>query len=219
MADEIKDGGGASTSTDSSGAESTQTEPIENKKTVPLENHKRALDDMHKFKTRAQELESKLNAVEEERLKETQNFKSLWEKSKAELDAEKKKRESLESNVTRSLKFNALHRAAVESGIRDEAIADLELLDITGVELETTDKGRYTVQGTKEYIENLKSTKPHWFKKDKPPVVNSGGGGAKPPAEGKLTASKVNELERMWKSGRATKEQYMDAHRRFVTQK
>ena len=221
MLDETKVDGGATTTDSGSADESTtQTkEPIESKKHVPLENHKRALDDMHKFKTRAGELEAKLNAVEEERLKETQNYKSLAEKYKAELEADRKELGTLKGTISRSQKYNALERVALEQGLRTEALDDLEAVNLEDIELEVTSNNRYMVHGTKEFVERLKEKKPHWFKKDKPPGVNSGGGSAKPAIASKLTPDDYVKAEMKYKRREITAEQFKVVQNQYLLQK
>lgn len=199
--------GSAEPAADSGRAAESQQEP-EKKKAVPYESHKRALDDMFKHKQRAQELEGKLSAIEEERLKEQQNFKALAERYKSEADSSKKEHNQLKDTIVRNQKFSAIEREARQQGIRDEALEDLELLEPESVEIEVTSNNRFMVHGAKEYVETLKQKKPHWFKKDKVPVVNSGGGGAKPPEPKKATVSDLMKAEKQLKMGKISREEY-----------
>jgi hypothetical protein len=193
-------------------------EPEKTRKTVPVENHQRALDDMHKFKSRASDLESKLNAIEEERLREKQDFKALADKYKAEAEANGGKLREVNALIERSQKFSTLERVAVEAGIRPEAIDDLESLDLKDLQLETTSNGRFMVNGAKEFVDDLKSRKPHWFRKDKLPTVNPGGGGAKAPGDGKVTPRDVLDAEKKVRAGKMTKDEYHSVFRRYTTQ-
>lgn len=188
------------------------------KKVVPVENHKRALDDLHRYKNTAKELEARLNAVEEERLREKQDFKALAERYKAESEANSGKLREVNALIERSQKLAALERAALEAGIRPEAIDDLESLRLDTIQLETTSNGRFIVNGVKDFVEDIKSRKPHWFNKAKPPTVDSGGGGAKPTGDGKVTANDMIEMERKVRVGKATKEQYQALWKRYATQ-
>lgn len=214
--------GGSAAATGSSG-ESTQPNTEENKepsgkKFVPLDVHKKTLDELHTGRAKLQDLEAKMNATEEERLKEKDNFKQLWERDKAELDKERGLRKKQEETIVRAQKFSALERDARAMGLRDEASEDLELLDLSSIQLETTDRGRYVVHGTKEYLEELKTKRPHWFKNTKPPTVNSGGGSSKPDGNGAVNASDVNAAERAWRSGKSTKEAYEATFQKYVAQ-
>lgn len=220
--EEQKSGSGAPAGDEQSGDSVDSKTPVETKepekKLVPFDNHKRALDDLHKYKNNSKELEAKLNAIEEERLKEKQDYKALADRYKAESEAHGRKLREVNALIERSQKFQALERVAAEAGIRPEAIEDLELLPLDRLELETTSNGRFMVNGVKDYVEDLKQRKPHWFKKDKPPAVNSGGGGAKPTGDGKLTARDVLDAEKKVRAGKMTKDQYHEVFRKYATQ-
>ena len=219
--EESKTESGASVESNSGATTDSGTEekePVKSKH-VPLENHKRALDDMHKFKSRAGELEAKLNAIEEERLRETQNFKALADKYKAEAEESKQKLQKWSDGFTRFQKLTAIQTAALEAGLRTEAVDDLEGLKLDSIEVEETSSGRYILHGVKDMVEDLKGKKPHWFKKETAPKVNSGGGGAKPTGDGKVSMSQVLEAERKAKRGQISKEQYHEIFRKYASQK
>jgi hypothetical protein len=213
--EESKTGSGAPVEELKSGAPSSEPkeEPV---KQVPLENHRRAIDDMHKFKTRAAELEAKLTALEEEKLKETENYKALAERYKADADSNKQKLEKWSQGFSKFQKLTAVQAAAQEAGLI--SADDLESVDLSSIDVEETSSGRYILHGVKDLVEDVKKKKPHWFKKEKAPVVNSGGGGAKPAGDARVTAQDVNEMERKFKRGLVTKDQYHAVFTKWRTQ-
>lgn len=176
-------------------------------------------NDMHKYKNRVRELEAAQNQLETDRLKEKEEYKTLYEKSQEELNKWKKEAETGKVLFSDTQKYEAVKRHAVQAGILDEAVDDLELIDLDGVEIETTDKGRYVVRGAKEFVDSLKTKKPYWFKSTKAPKINSGGGSAKPVKEGDLTAQDVYEAERAFKAGKITQKQYHETHQRYLSQR
>jgi hypothetical protein len=175
------DSGSGATATDS-GAESG--EKSENK-TVRFEDHKRALDDLHKNKSKARELEDQVNtlnakiqASEEASLAQQNDFKALAERHKSraeELEAENRK---LSDSFYTSKKYDAVFHNALKSGLRKEAEVDLEMLNLDGVSIERTDHGRVIVHGASSYVEELKRTRPHWFKSSDVARINAGGAGS-----------------------------------------
>jgi hypothetical protein len=107
------------------------------------------------------------------KMKENQQWKELYEQEKA-------KREDMEYTSQRNNevyintnKTSAVKQEALKMGIRPEAIDDLEDLDKSTLEVETTSMGNMNVIGAKEYVENLKLRKPHWFTDSTPPKYNN----------------------------------------------
>lgn len=119
------------------------------------------------------DLRDKLELQETQTLQEKENFKQLWENEKTKREEAEKKNQSLSKTVFNTFKNSAVKEEALKAGILDQAIADLDIIDTSPVEIETTDQGRINVLGAKEFIENLKGNKPHWFKSGNGTVVNN----------------------------------------------
>lgn len=204
----------------SQSGDSAQAKP----KSIKAEDHERAISDMHRFKDRSRQLESELqqmrsqlDEVERSRLREKEDYKSLYERSEAERQELFKKHQGLQDSITLNAKYAAVKTAAVKAGLRSEAEDDLSLLDFDGVTVETTSEGRVITHGQDLYVESIKKKKPHWFKPDKAPSVNSGGGPRSSVDLGEITGPKLYELEQKAKrSGRADdKEAYLKARNAF----
>jgi hypothetical protein len=138
----------------------TQEEP---KKTVSLEDHERALADLHKYKSQLRDIETKSEAQREQLLKDNKEFEKLAMVYKQKLEETDSKFKKAQEAIVLDKKFGALKEAAMKAGIRQEAIQDLESLNMDRVEVETTSTGRVNVLGVEGLIENLKMSRPHWF--------------------------------------------------------
>jgi len=109
-----------------------------------------------------------------EKLVQKENYKGLYE-------LEKKKREEAEEREKKStnayyedIKIQAVEREAIKAGILDIALEDVRSLDLDMIEVETTSRGHKNVIGAKEYVDNLKEVRPHWFNKMGAPRMNTG---------------------------------------------
>lgn len=212
--------GGAGPSGDSSqSSNNSNNQP----RTVSWENHQRALDDMHKFKREAEEAKAKLGDQESERLKQANDFKALYEKEqKAHSETKTKLTETMNWTVN-TQRFNAVKDAALATGLRKEALSDLELVDMSRVKVEATSSGRFFVEGAKEFVDGLKAERPHWFTVGNPPPVNSGGGGTpgagaaggQPDGSKKLTVQDVVKAEADLKARRITRAQFEETYKRY----
>lgn len=213
------DGSGAAKdeSPDKSDSDNQKT-PDDSTKVVPWNNHRRALDDMHKFKKRNVELETKLGEIEDQRLREKEDYKSLAEKYKADAVKYKAEAEQTTSAFVDTQKFSEVKSIALANGLRAEAVNDLDLLKLDAVELETTSSGRFNVSGAKDFVENLKRDKPHWFVDNVPPKINPGGGGAPPDTTGKITPSQLLQAEKAVKFGKLSEEKYLRLYKTYLAQ-
>ena len=149
--------------------------------TVNKADLERALNDLHKNKSRARELEAAvkekddlLKQMETQRLESEKNYKALWEKAEQRAnDAEKKASDTVNSYY-HDKKMSKVREIAMASGIRKEALEDLEMLDTNSIVIEKTDHGNVMVHGVEDFVNDLKVKKKWWFETSKAPVVNSG---------------------------------------------
>jgi hypothetical protein len=164
---------GVNTSEGSAEGENNQAQP--KTKQVRYEDHKRAIDDMIKFKARAQELEAKIQDFETKKLQESNDWKTLAEREKGLREEAQRKLEKHSSFYQSTQKHSAVLGHALKAGLKAEAEGDLELLSMDGVEVEVTSTGRFNVIGADTFVEELKRKKPHWFNTQKDLKVNTGG--------------------------------------------
>lgn len=145
-----------------------QTQEVDNQeeqKTVDQKAYEKVKADMIKYKKEAQEYKSKIQQEEERRLRESNDWKSLYERTKSELEERDSKLTAQEQSFLNEKKFSAIREVAMKAGIRTEAISDLELLSFEDVDVVKTETGRVEVRGHDRAIEMLRSKKPHWFGK------------------------------------------------------
>lgn len=130
----------------------------------------RAIDDLMKVKAllresnaKIAENESSAKKAEESRLRQNEEWRKLAELKGEEAEEAIKRADGLKEGLVRDKKYSSLKEAALQSGIRKEALDDLELLDLTDISVEYTSTGRMNALGVKEYVDRLKTIRPHWF--------------------------------------------------------
>lgn len=172
-------------------------------KTVSKEDHDRALADLHRFKTEAkknaetaQSLQDQINQLKKTGMRDKEDYKALSETQATEIDALKKRNETLTTGIAKTFRNMQVRAEAKGMGIREDALRDLDLLDFSSkVNVKFEDDGTIQVEGAKEAAEELKKTRTHWFQTGKVDNINTGGkGGGNEPAE--LTSAYMNSLEK-----------------------
>ena len=120
------------------------------------------------------EAQKRLGEIEEAKLREQNQWKELAEKFKKEKESVAGEFDTFKDYFVKEKKYSAIQQEAIKAGIREEALNDLSLLDSSDtVQIETTSTGKVNVLGTKEFVENLKTIRPHWFKNATPPRINT----------------------------------------------
>ena len=82
----------------------------------------------------------------------------------------------------------------MKQGIRPEAVNDLQFLDLSEVQIETTDTGRVNIIGEDKFIERTKTLRPHWFGTTAAPNVNTATPGIVPGQQ--ITLADVTAAEK-----------------------
>jgi len=150
----------------------TTTEPVVETTESKSENfidpkaYEQIKADLFKYKSKVQEYETKVKQSEEIRLKESNDWKTLYERKDQEAKEALDKLNSFENTLNNTAKFGAVREAALRAGIRPEAVSDLELVDFKDVLVEKSPTGRIEVRGHESAVERLKTLKPHWFGKN-----------------------------------------------------
>jgi hypothetical protein len=171
--------------------------------------------DLGKLKDENRTLKQQLKERDEAKAKEENRWKDLYETTSKERDETSEKLSRTESTFKTTLKVNKIEQLALKAGLREDALDDLELMDFPEVEVEETDSGRYLVSGADKAIERLKKKKPHWFKDDKAPNFNSGGG-RKATTDGLITSDDVALAEKKYGPG---SEKFKTIYKKWVDQK
>ena len=135
------------------------------KKTVSAEAYEKAMADMHKYKKALREIENNKKTQELQTLKEKQEWQKIAELKEKEANDAIEERKKLTNAVINDKKMSSVREAAMKAGILDSALDDIELLNWSEVQVETTSTGRINVQGAEDAVKRLKTLKPHWFGK------------------------------------------------------
>lgn len=151
----------------------------------------KVMADMHRYKTQARELATASNAEQEKLLREGKRWEELAELKAREAEEAKTESQRLKNAIVDDKKFSAVREAAVKAGIRPEAIADLEMIGLDKIEVETTDLGRVNVLGVDSLIGNIKLSRPHWFGGGRTSVAGSVPNVSSP---GLVSLAEINKL-------------------------
>lgn len=137
---------------------------------VPKSELQKVLNEVHSWKNKAKKYEETIKAKETDELKKREEWKKLAELKEQEAIDARKEADSIKSTLALEKKYGAIKEAAINAGLRKEALDDLYLLDFDDVQLETTSTGRINVLNTDKAIDRLKTLRPHWFASKKNPV-------------------------------------------------
>lgn len=168
---------------------------------VSKESYEAVKSDMLKYKDELRDIKAKFKEIEDKKLKESNDYKTYSEKLEADLEESKQREKRWAETVVSDKRSSAVREAVRKLGIREEALEDLDLLDLSEVGVEHTSTGRLLVNGADEFAKRLQKTRSHWFQPAKAPNINSGGG-SPPPQPGKVTAADVANAEIQWKRKR-----------------
>lgn len=179
----------------------TEEPKPEAKDFVSRKDHERALEDMHKFKREREELLAKLKSEEDNKLKEKEQWKTLYEKEKTRADELEMGKKQLNDSFVNSQKFSALKTECLKMGILESAMVDLDMVDMSGIKIETTSTGRLNILNAKEFAEDLKRVRPHWF--GTPGVTRVNTSTPQVIGSGEVTYDQVRKLEEQWRKTRS----------------
>ncbi len=132
--------------------------------TVSREQFERVSKDMHRFKEEAKAAKLKAEELERQRLKEANDYKTLYEQERQAKEELAQKQERLTQATIYDKKHSAVVAAFKAKGLRKEAEIDVENLSLDELQIETTSTGRINVLGVDEFVERQKQLRPHWFK-------------------------------------------------------
>lgn len=149
--------------------------PEPSKEVVSKADHERALADMHKFKRELEKMKTDKETEKTAKMKEQQQWKELAEAKEREASELKSSNDRLQQSYLNEKRFTALKSACEKLGLRAEAAPDLDLVDISEVQIETTSTGKINVLGAEKFAERLKTVRPHWFADKSAPSVNTSG--------------------------------------------
>ena len=128
-------------------------------------------------------------------LTKNEDFKSLYEKTKADLESERQTSSKLKDSVLYSEKYRAVFPALKKAGLREDAENLLEMQQLGDLDIETTSEGRFLVSGVETYVDAFRAKHPYAFEKKKAPMINSAGGNQTVASNGSWSPEKLFKLE------------------------
>ena len=222
---EVNDNGSAvekdvSSANDNASVQDVNQETKQEKpEVVPLAKYKETLEDKYALKKQKEALEIRLKELERQNIAKSGDKEAEIAHWKKEAEEATNRAQKFSESVVFSNRFNAVKSEALKLGLRAEAEADLELIDMNDVETEMTNTGRFIVKDADQKAQMLKRLKPHWFKDNTTPTVNSGGGSRTVDKAEPITPSKLLELEKAYKAGKITQDAYYGAYRQYQEQR
>lgn len=204
-ADDKKAGGaGGEKDGEGGGAGGTGDDKGGGKKTVAFDDHKRALDDLHRYKGKAKELQTSFDSLKSEfdTLKtkvaaDGNDYKSLYDAEKTKTADLSQKTERLTGSVFHGERYRAVYPELKKAGLRDDAANLIDRLNLEEVEVEATSTGRFNCLGVSAFVEKVKAEFPYAFEHRKAGKVNSGGaGGGSDDTPKDWTPDKLVKLEK-----------------------
>ena len=148
-------------------------------KTSDTREDRRAKHDFLRYKQEAREAKERnetllreIETLKEKSLLEKQNYKELYENEKMKTAKFQEETQRTRETFFGSLKKQQIKQEAMKMGIREEALSDLDLLDSSTVITETTSNGNVNILGAQEFVEQLKDSRPYWFKQQGAPTIN-----------------------------------------------
>jgi len=143
--------------------ENTTNEVVENTPVKTDNGLNKALSDLQKFKGQVKDLEAAAETGRLDKLREKEQWQDLSKEWQDKAEASEKRAETLEHSMIFDKKYSAVRELAIKSGLRNEALRDLELISLDDVEIEVTSTGRINVLNADAAVSRIKNSRPHWF--------------------------------------------------------
>lgn len=191
---------GVSDSTESTVSDEDSTETTQTQ--INAKDHARAIDDLKKFKGKSKDLETKLSQLTTEleeiksgKLKEQNDFKSLYEQATNKNKDWESRFNKMKESVHYSEKYRAAQSALASMGMKKDAYKMLDKERFDDIIVEHTSEGRMLLSGIDEFASKFKEEYPFAFEEKKSTKVNGGGGGSAKD-EGDIDVLKLDQLGR-----------------------
>jgi hypothetical protein len=174
-----------------------------------------ALSDMHRFKDENKKLKDQLESNERERLKSLNDYKTLAEMNESKYkEADTRANKLLQATVY-DRKIHAVIGAMRSKGLKKEAELDVENLDLSEVQFETTSTGRINILNADEFADRQKTIRPHWFGSSAQRVNSNS-----PDVNGSGKLITVDEISKAYEKGNKSGDlsDYYAKHKQYVKQ-
>lgn len=130
-------------------------------------------EQLEKERTAREQMQKELDTIKTSKMKEQNQWKELYEvEQKKSMEAQERLSQISEALVSDKMRI-AIEKEVAKLGLVEGALEDLDLLDKSMIEIETTSSGKVHFNNVKEWAENLRAKKPHWFNSNSGPVINN----------------------------------------------
>lgn len=164
---------------------------------VPKKAYESVSADMHKYKqsnrelkARLNEIEANLKAQEEERLKETDQYKTLYEKEKAERERVANEVASERQRLSDFQKRSAL-KQALGGSVKDEYLAHADLASI-----EVLENGSLSPESVESVANKFRSDHPMLIPPSNEQQITNQAAAGKPPQKQEKTLAEMTYAEK-----------------------
>jgi len=114
-----------------------------------------------------EDLQNQMKQKDIKEMKAKEDWQNLASQYEQEANEYKERYTQLQKNLIYDKKVSDLKTKALQYNLRKEALDDLDMLDLSDIQVETTSTGRINVLGTDDVLKRLKVSKPHWFQSQK----------------------------------------------------
>lgn len=130
-------------------------------------------EQLEKERQERERLAKEVEEIRTAKLKEQNNWKDLYEQEQKKASEYQEKLKKVSTSLVEDKMRTVIEREASKAGILPSALEDLDLIDKSIIEVETTSNGRINFHNVKEFVDSLKMKKPHWFGAHQDPNINN----------------------------------------------
>ncbi len=151
-------------------------------------------EQLEKERVAREQIQKELESIKTSKMKEQNQWKELYEvEQKKSMEAQERLSQISEALVADKMRI-AIEKEVSKLGLVDSALEDLDMLDKSMIEIETTSSGKVHFNNVKEWAENLRAKKPHWFNSNAGPAINNKRPGSYEKVE--ISADEILALEK-----------------------
>jgi len=190
---------------------------------VPKKAHEDIKADLFKYKEQLKSLQEQISGQQANSLKEKSEWKQLAElreqelnQVKSQINESEERYGKLKSAIIEDKKLSAVRQFAAREGIEDNALPMIEMLELQGVIVETTNTGKVNVVGAEQFVQKLKAEKPFLFKKPGGAKINPGDPGVAASAQ-----TTPAEISKAFEEGKRSRDysKYNDLMKKYQAQR
>lgn len=146
------------------------TQQADDRSVGGIKYYKELLD---KERQEREKLSSEIENIRKGKLIEQNQWKELYEQEQKKSVELQSKLSNISTAFIDDKKRSVIEKEAIAAGILPSALEDLDLIDKSIIEVETTSTGKINFNNVKTFVDTLKLKKPHWFGAGVDPNINN----------------------------------------------